>query len=86
MINFLWMVCALMYTARSIYKAVLRRVLRGETNICKVVVIAEPSQMEETISRLQQNIYGYQPVGGIYVSREDMEEEELPGEVLGVPV
>lgn len=86
MVNFLWMVCALMYTARSVYKAVLRRVLRGEANVSKVIVIAEPDQMEETIRHLQQNVYGCQPVGGIFMSREGVEEEELPAQVLGVPV
>ncbi len=70
-INFIWINLLLMYAVHILFKDVLRRVVTSEKEVIKVLVVALPELVDETISRLRTELgIAYQVVGSASVRCE----------------
>ncbi|MBQ9305313.1 sugar transferase [Butyrivibrio sp.] len=78
-INFVWIVIILIYTARVIFKGVYRKHISSDKNIIKVVVVAEKPLIEETISNLmnRSDSVGYKVVRAYAVDPEEKSSDDL---------
>lgn len=67
--NFIWMDILLTYVARIIFKKALRKHISKDSNVTKVVVVAEKSLMEDTLKKLMSRSkgMGYKVVRAYYV-------------------
>ena len=83
-INFVWIVIILIYTARVIFKGVYRKHISSDKNIIKVVVVAEKPLIEETISNLmnRSDSVGYKVVRAYAVDPAIGTSSELDGDSI----
>ncbi len=84
--HFTWICMLMMLLVHLGVKKIMRRVLRGDQLVSKVIVIAEKDGMRETIDRLLSLMrVSYQIVGAAYAD-PDAAAGVTAGEVRGVPV
>lgn len=83
-INFVWIVIILTYAARVIFKEAYRKHLSSDKNVIKVVVVAEKSLIEETISNLinRSDSVGYKIVRAYAVDPAIGTSSELDGDSI----
>jgi exopolysaccharide biosynthesis polyprenyl glycosylphosphotransferase len=79
-LNFIWINLVLMYVCHIVFKEALRKVVTGEKEVTKVLVVALPELVDETITKLRQELgMAYQIVGSASVRcgrNADEEERE----------
>ena len=67
-INFIWINLLMMYVAHILFREALRRVVTSEKQVIKVLVVALPELVDETISKLRTELgITYQIVGSASV-------------------
>lgn len=77
-INFIWIDILLTYVARIIFKSYYRRHISLDSNVSRVVVIAEKELMEKTLLRLQEKSgwLGYKVVRAYCADMKEPENSE----------
>lgn len=67
-VNFIWINLLMMYVAHILFREALRRVVTSEKQVIKVLVVALPELVDETISKLRTELgITYQIVGSASV-------------------
>ncbi len=86
--NFAWMNFLLTYIVHQAYKKFLLKIYDNESLATQVVVVAEKDKMEETIKELlnQTRDQSYHIVGAAYADVKDINSQETPSDVMGIPV
>ncbi|WP_130836101.1 sugar transferase [Lachnoclostridium sp. Marseille-P6806] len=86
---FLWFFAidgAALLTVHCIYKEILRRAMRAELLVTKVLVIAGAEQMESTIIRLRREADAGLEVIGAVLAEPGQAATEMKEDIFGIPV
>lgn len=76
-VNFIWINLLMMYVVHILFRKVLRKVVTSEKQVTKVLVVALPELVDETISRLRTELgIAYQIVGSASIRCQNGDSEE----------